>query len=143
MFTEEKAYINNRMNRTISSYLKCLEDVGISNGEVGTNLTRVTWDTLEDTKWSTCASVKTFARNCSSILHTCLDQDYAEIVLTQDFQRMTEMIYGGLGKSMLGDFNLTSCDIFGGSVSIGSDFKHSLNWCHILTMGISYYFLIM
>ena len=139
MFTEEKAFINDRMNQTISSYLRSLEDVGISKADIGTNLTRVTWDTLEDTKWSTCASLKTFARNCSSILHTCLDQDYAELVLAQDFQRMTEIIYEGLGEPMLGDFNVTSCDIFGGNVSVGSDLKHNFYLCHILTIVIFHF----
>ena len=50
MFTEEKAYINDKMNKTIANYLQCLDIVGITKGDVGSNLTRVTWDNLEDTK---------------------------------------------------------------------------------------------
>ena len=56
-----------------------------------------------------------------------MDAEYAELVLAEDFQRMTHLIYGGLKKTMLRDFNVTSCDIFGGSVSQGDGLHiHSL-----------------
>ena len=128
MFTEEKAHVNDQMKLSILNYFKCLKDVGVSNSEVGTNLTRVTWKSLEDTKWSTCASLKTFARNCSSILRKCLDREHAELVLAEDFQTMVGLIYGGLRKTMLGDFNITSCDIFGGNVSMACSLNTQFNW---------------
>ena len=140
MFTEEKAYINDQMNQSITGYHKCLHDVGVSSSEVKSNLVKVLWATLEDTKWSTCASLKTFARNCSSILRTCLDNEYAELVLAEDFQRMTHLIYGGLKKTMLRDFNVTSCDIFGGSVSHG-DALHLYSHLYIVGLIILYIML--
>lgn len=119
MFTEEKAYINDKMNLSVTQYFKCLNDVGVASSEVKTNLTQATWATVTDVQWSTCASLKTFVRNCSSALMMCLDQEQAEVVLSEDFSIMINMINEGIMEKsdMFRDFEVTDCDIFGGDVS--------------------------
>eukprot|EP00092_Neocalanus_flemingeri_P039352 GFUD01042846.1.p1 GENE.GFUD01042846.1~~GFUD01042846.1.p1 ORF type:complete len:342 (+),score=92.04 GFUD01042846.1:248-1273(+) len=137
MFTEEKAHINDKMNLSITKYSKCLTDVGVTTSQVKSNLTEATWDTSEDTKWSTCASLKTFVRNCSSILGMCLDQEHAEVVLAEDFHNMVGMIDEGLveKRGIFGDFKVKDCDIFGGHVS-GVEELAVKSWALVLILTV-------
>ena len=126
LFQEEDAHINSQMNQTIVAYSQCLADVGLNSSDpvLRTNLTQATWQNSNDVKWSTCASLKTFVRNCSLALLTCLEGDTAEVVLAQDFTRMVNLVKEGIEQNVkkqevFPDFDHTRCDIFGGDVSDG------------------------
>ena len=126
LFQEEKAHINSRMNSSIMAYSACLEDVGLTspNLSLRANLTSATWHTSNEVKWSTCASLKTFVRNCSLALSACLEPDTAEAVLAQDFARMVGLVTEGVARNneseaLFPDFSHVSCDVFGGVVSEG------------------------
>lgn len=125
LFQEEKAYINARMNRSMMAYNHCLGHVGLPKPyRLMTDLSNATSETSEDVKWSTCASLKTFVRNCTAALLTCLERDTAEEVIAQDFSRMVGLVSVGIEQNvnkqeLFVDFNHTDCDIFGGRVSEG------------------------
>lgn len=116
MFTEEEAHLNQEMNYTISRYIQCLQDVGISNKQILSNLTEARHEDIEVIKKSTCASLKEFTRKCSPLIRRCLQSQYAERILAIDFHRLVNYIYHGLVNPMWEGFNVTSCDIFGGEI---------------------------
>jgi len=125
LFQEEKAYINAKMNLSKVAYKNCLGDVGLTLPyRVMTDLSNATSENSEDVKWSTCASLKTYVRNCTAALDTCLERENAEVVIAQDFSKMVGLILTGIEQNvnkepLFVDFNHTDCDIFGGRVSEG------------------------
>lgn len=149
LFEEERAHINSQMNSTIVTYSQCLTDVGIisplleetlnhtggnharaSLPSLQANLSTADWSNSSDIKWRTCASLKTFIRNCTVAMNSCLSEERAEVVLTRDFARMLDLVKVGIAQNrgkVFKDFEHTDCDIFGGDVSAGPNLISTTN----------------
>lgn len=118
---DDPEYMNLAMNNTIINYFTCLDKVGHwENQDLKRNLSHANSNDYKTAKWTTCASLTTYIRECVPILMECLDRGSAENVIAGDAFTMSLSIQDGLAAAnddLFAGFNYTDCDVFGGDQS--------------------------